>query len=728
MSSFQETESLTSGCFYFPARDDAAEQLELPAIDDSDTSMLQQARTSVYQHQVEHFTSMTEDLLQKANTATFDSIAEACLRSHETAQQANEISTAVLLTGINIPDHESVFSLLSAQLQATVSPHCVILRSYECRTISSIMKQLVQRLLGLQDDANSMIDTAVSLSRLPNYDFEVLKGWYLHHYPTKESSKPLVVLLQDFEAFDTPALADFIISCSNHRDQIPIYLVLGVASTADAVHSQLPRSAITRLNIQRFKLRNSQRVLTELTRQVLMSSQLQLHMGWKPLRQLLDAFFFHDLSISNFVKGIKYSFFAHCSQVPSAALLDADIRQQWKRVKPLALSSGLKSSAVKTAAAFESILNNAQSAYQCCCAGAVCLNRIAQELPSLGAVQVSQQLTSWLVLVLRKEISETSAYTNLQTCLKLSSMELITTVIQGCVDELNVFLAGNIDELSAAAATIAASKTELEAILAWAKSPMSTQEKAPSDSSDEEGSAPRTAADLLSSNTKQASTGPKTMAGKRRQALRSLTRSVVDPHVERKQKCLDRFLTVLTTLCTPSDDIPGSKTVFCDVEVADAMQGQSRVALHAALGDATSLLAMQVEEPSVPEPSSKKRTGKRRKSDTTRSEPAKKAPKKQAVPEEEMQDTPSTETDLSTLPDLSIAYHLHLEGGKFINLHDWLAAFAGIVRKDSEDDADTAVDLQARFARAVSELQFLGLIKPTKRKQDHVARLTWGYV
>lgn len=36
--------------------------------------------------------------------------------------------------------------------------------------------------------------------------------------------------------------------------------------------------------------------------------------------------------------------------------------------------------------------------------------------------------------------------------------------------------------------------------------------------------------------------------------------------------------------------------------------------------------------------------------------------------------------------------------------------------------------VQARFARAVSELQFLGFVKHTGRKADHVARLTWGSV
>jgi hypothetical protein len=33
---------------------------------------------------------------------------------------------------------------------------------------------------------------------------------------------------------------------------------------------------------------------------------------------------------------------------------------------------------------------------------------------------------------------------------------------------------------------------------------------------------------------------------------------------------------------------------------------------------------------------------------------------------------------------------------------------------------------RARFTRAVAELQFLGFIKTSKKKTDHVTRLTWG--
>ena len=88
----------------------------------------------------------------------------------------------------------------------------------------------------------------------------------------------------------------------------------------------------------------------------------------------------------------------------------------------------------------------------------------------------------------------------------------------------------------------------------------------------------------------------------------------------------------------------------------------------------------------------------------------------------------------ASLPDICIAYKLHLESGKLINLYDWLQCWVSIVGSSEEDmevDQDEsgpkAVDqrLHARFSRAVSELQFLGFIRNSKRKTDHVERLTF---
>lgn len=98
-----------------------------------------------------------------------------------------------------------------------------------------------------------------------------------------------------------------------------------------------------------------------------------------------------------------------------------------------------------------------------------------------------------------------------------------------------------------------------------------------------------------------------------------------------------------------------------------------------------------------------------------------------------------------TLPDLSVAYKLHLECGKMINMFDWLQAFGSVVdpiQDDGEEERQIDPKIQlvlfvfkyifylwnlfrARFTRAVAELQFLGYIKTSKRKMDHVTRLTW---
>uniref|UniRef100_A0A8C9MIX4 Origin recognition complex subunit 3 n=1 Tax=Serinus canaria TaxID=9135 RepID=A0A8C9MIX4_SERCA len=82
-------------------------------------------------------------------------------------------------------------------------------------------------------------------------------------------------------------------------------------------------------------------------------------------------------------------------------------------------------------------------------------------------------------------------------------------------------------------------------------------------------------------------------------------------------------------------------------------------------------------------------------------------------------------------PDICIVYKLHLECGRLINLVDWLEAFSTVVMAAEEPNDAASSDqvddvIHARFIRAVSELELLGFIKPSKQKTDHVARLTWG--
>ncbi|OVA09956.1 Origin recognition complex [Macleaya cordata] len=101
-----------------------------------------------------------------------------------------------------------------------------------------------------------------------------------------------------------------------------------------------------------------------------------------------------------------------------------------------------------------------------------------------------------------------------------------------------------------------------------------------------------------------------------------------------------------------------------------------------------------------------------------------------------------------SMNDTSIIYTLAQEHGDLINLHDWFQSFKAIVtqpstkkgkrklqmspaskkRKDTnEPEAISEASVQARFCKAVTELQITGLLRmPSKRRPDFVQRVAFG--
>lgn len=90
-------------------------------------------------------------------------------------------------------------------------------------------------------------------------------------------------------------------------------------------------------------------------------------------------------------------------------------------------------------------------------------------------------------------------------------------------------------------------------------------------------------------------------------------------------------------------------------------------------------------------------------------------------------------------PDIVVAFRILAQGGRLVSLYDWYHTFASSIsathihaqqlqKQDEQSDEHvniTIAELQARFARACSELELLGILKYTNRKTDHVARLAY---
>ncbi|KIJ08440.1 hypothetical protein PAXINDRAFT_139281 [Paxillus involutus ATCC 200175] len=112
---------------------------------------------------------------------------------------------------------------------------------------------------------------------------------------------------------------------------------------------------------------------------------------------------------------------------------------------------------------------------------------------------------------------------------------------------------------------------------------------------------------------------------------------------------------------------------------------------------------------------------------------------------------------LLDMPDTTIVFQRYLQAGKMINVYDWFESFSIVLEaqrrrartrglsedaqtpsrkgkqrqteevenypEESEEDSEKwKMEVQARFIRALHELDYIGLIKHTGRKADHVMR------
>jgi origin recognition complex subunit 3 len=102
------------------------------------------------------------------------------------------------------------------------------------------------------------------------------------------------------------------------------------------------------------------------------------------------------------------------------------------------------------------------------------------------------------------------------------------------------------------------------------------------------------------------------------------------------------------------------------------------------------------------------------------------------------------------LPDTSIAFRRCLNSGRLINVQDWYESFAVVldeqrrqvvqpnkrrkgkgaknIKENPEDEEQWQMEQQARFLRAVHELDYLGFIKHTNRRAGHVMRTVYDVV
>uniref|UniRef100_A0A8C9WGZ2 Origin recognition complex subunit 3 n=1 Tax=Scleropages formosus TaxID=113540 RepID=A0A8C9WGZ2_SCLFO len=601
--------------------------------------------------------------------------------------RASEIPTAALVLGVNMPDHTITFESMTELLHDSLTPFVASVQAKECTAMKQLMQKVLQRLMGtnvMVDEDEAEADLGFHTRDCPqkrvNCSLSALCDWY--QSATKKSpvksprkrlsssqseflqSPPVVVIFRDLEAFSPQVLQDFILVCSQYVHQLPLVFIFGIATSPSTIQRMLPHSVSSLLCIELFQSLSCTQHLATIIDKLFLTSKFHFKFSAKVLQVLVGIFLYHDFSVCNFIKGLQLSLLEHFHSQPLSVL---------------------------------------------CCHKQEALVH-AQQLNDRDVERI-QQLPSFMRYV-EEQVPEEQVQL-------LTSSEHVKGVCQKLLKSLHKYHKNFypalrcLHVLTSILPKYPLGKQIRELyVLCLEKKVWETQEY-------------DSAMQLIRMLAKD--------------ELVTCLQKCVEILTFCKSKKLKKYTLYASTIkCINHLHHPYSSFNYSFqtlLEMKECRRTRRKTPyeiLRNAVVDYIDNLVKTHLYPPESQPLyevwyySSSGTVRRHLNATPRTS----IQTALSHPYCYLQNDSGIIS--SAAPDICIIYKLHLECGRLINLYDWLEAYATVATaaegKDPSAIEGGKVDelKHARFIRAVSELEFLGFVKSTKQKTDHVARLTWG--
>ncbi|XP_014441374.1 origin recognition complex subunit 3 isoform X2 [Tupaia chinensis] len=707
------TSSVSKGCFVFKPNF-KKRKISLPIEDyfnkgknESEDSKL---RFETYQLIWQQMKSETERLQEELNKNLFDNLIEFLQKSHSGFQKSSdwgcqiklrEIPTAALVLGVNVTDHDVTFSSLTEALQNNVTPYVVSLQAKDCPDIKHFLQKLVSQLMDCSAGIKCKEEESVQvIQKRTHCSMDLLCNWYMTvtqkrdpKIPSKKrttssqwQSPPVVLILKDMESFTTKVLQDFIIISSQHLHEFPLILIFGIATSPLIIHRLLPHAVSSLLCIELFQSLSCKEHLTTVLDKILLTTQFPFKISEKVLQVLTNIFLYHDFSIQNFIKGLQLSLLEHFYSQPLSVLC-CNLPEAKRRINFLSdnqcenirrlpsfrryvekQASGKQVALLTNERVLkeetQSLLENLHVYHTNYFLVLRCLHNFTSSLPKYP---LGRQIRELYCTCLEKNIWDSEEYASTLQLLRLLAKDELMTILQKCFKAFK----------TSSEKLFGSTAKRIEEFLVQFQSLDDAKED-----DDASGSQPK---GFQKTDLYHLQKSLLEMKELRRTSKKQTRFEVLREKVVNFIDCLVREYLV------PPETQPLHEVVYFSAahSLREHLNAAPRIALHTALNNPYYYLkneALKSEEGCIP----------------------------------------------NIAPDICIAYKLHLECSRLINLVDWSEAFATVVTAAEKTDANSTTSeevneiIHARFIRAVSELELLGFIKPTKQKTDHVARLTWG--
>lgn len=651
------------------------------------------------------------------------------------------IPTIALFTGINFQDYASLCENFSDKLQRNFTKHMFLISEKNSQNMKTLVNSIVSQ---HESNMDFEVITKKSMFSFRNL-FEEIKS-----SQEQKSEKPnsIIFVFKQFELIPKETVEQFVSLVSCYVENIPIYFVIELASQSNILYEQLSSSVISKLCVKRLYLMSPELYLDKFITKLFIEQSTMFKLSGDIVQYLVEIYYDYNYSISSLIHALKLCYYDHLQNNDFNQLYLTPHITEYDLYEAIA-AQGSKNDADKKIL-YESLnlhMNNYQESW-------IKYNNqfslivhflfeIVKNFPSEQETESffsinTKSFSDFYVKICslskssqnKKSFTELSQFANLKSLLKISSANTINDIVLSLTELIK---AKSIDDNLNYSTKFLNDIHDLEEILLKLKLSFSATINESLNEHDEnttENTYFQDKNDILNSEPNSKSFMPKPALIRRRSSRMTKVLGEINSDQTKKQATQRQAVIITqkrptTATCKTltqnmiqwlevqfqtyfdqdySVDLNNSNH-FCytDLEkIKKRLYDIQRLNIHSCLFNMTDFIKMKI------------------KGFNTDFSPVKKAKNKIS--------TDNGSYDSEDFMPLSIIYRVYLECGHMINLYDWLQAFVERVENVDIKELSTPKRklMQALFFRSITELQFLGLIKPTNRKVDHVVKLTNG--
>ncbi|USP77235.1 hypothetical protein yc1106_04509 [Curvularia clavata] len=610
-----------------------------------------------------------QSTLEGADSATQEKIVQFITTASSSPDEPKfAIPTALIVAGPSIASHGPFFERLGRRVRDENSAY-VVLTSSECPNLKTLLKNLIKKVTLRVEDDDEEDANRPSASRygpkLLNYDLG-----HVHEWHKKTRASRIVVALQDSEAFDVGLLVDTIDLLHSWLDRLPFVLLFGIATSAESFEERLSGNSLRYLEGKKFDVTQSDEIIEKLFHATVASRDVGLHIGPNICRRMLDRQKDHVQNTQDFCDGLKYAYMSHFyANVPSI-FLGCDI----------AFGSLTEDAfeAVRNLPSFrhrvEDMLDkgNTQEVRRMLEDNDHLFSEITQHIRSGQQVMTTMSHATKVIANIREslQMSPNVRLSSLWTRAAAGELagsplvrETMLSIKKIPSDKLVNLLASLKDLVGQYfSVDIASSEQKLQSLVQNTDAPLRTQH------------------DVRSDSLRTTVVAQKVLLSKHKAALSEQDKAYSDLVTQFH----DELEAYFTAAFIDPKGLFLSEILMYDLKSphTEVFQPKPRFAVERALASPHDYLGCEC-----------------------------------------CSGVDGNPTALSaTQPATAIVYQMYLESGTLINVSDLWSAFNAIAGDGVEENEPKTMAL---FQRALAELRYLGLVKPSRKKTDHISKIMW---